>query len=111
MFDKKTCGSGIKNENMSNKQLAEKLHKPIIRKCEKGKVHSPFIDNTLCADLADMWFISEFNAGIRFYYVFLTFLVNTHGLFLWKTKKVNGITNAFQKILDKSKQTMGWQRQ
>ena len=32
-FDKKTFGSGTKNENMSNKQLAEELHKPIIKKC------------------------------------------------------------------------------
>ena len=31
-FDKKTSGSGIKNENMSDQQLAEELHKPIIRK-------------------------------------------------------------------------------
>ena len=31
-FDKKTSDSGIKNKNMSNKQLAKELHKPIIRK-------------------------------------------------------------------------------
>ena len=31
-FDKTTCGNGIKNENMSYQQLAEELHKPIIRK-------------------------------------------------------------------------------
>ena len=44
-FEKKTSGSGIKNENNSNKELAEKLHKPINRKSGKIKVHSPFIDN------------------------------------------------------------------
>ena len=27
-FDKKTFGSGIKNENMLDQQLAEELHKP-----------------------------------------------------------------------------------
>ena len=32
----------------------------------------------------------------------LIFLVNTHGLFLWKIKKGTTITNAFQKILKKS---------
>ena len=26
------AGSGIKNENVSNKELAEELHKPVIRK-------------------------------------------------------------------------------
>ena len=36
-FDKKTSGSGIKNENISNKELAEELDKPIIRKLQKQK--------------------------------------------------------------------------
>ena len=31
----KTSGSGIKNKNMLNKQLAEELDKPIIRKFEQ----------------------------------------------------------------------------
>ena len=30
VFDKKTSGSGTKNENISNIELAEELHKPII---------------------------------------------------------------------------------
>ena len=34
-FDKKTAGRAIKNKIMSNKELAEKLHKPNIRKFEK----------------------------------------------------------------------------
>ena len=37
-FDKKTSGSGIKNENISNNELAEELHKPVIRKFKKKKV-------------------------------------------------------------------------
>ena len=45
IFDKMSPGSGIKNENMSDQQLAEKLHKPIIRKFNKREVNSPFIDN------------------------------------------------------------------
>ena len=36
-FDKKSSGSGIKNENMLDKQLAEELCKPIIRKFKNGK--------------------------------------------------------------------------
>ena len=41
-----------------NKDLAEELHKPIIKNIEKKKVPSPFIDNILGADLADMQLIS-----------------------------------------------------
>ena len=53
-FDKKTSDRGIKNENISNKKLAEELHKPIIRKCKKRKVDSTFIDNIWGTDLADI---------------------------------------------------------
>ena len=58
--------SAIKNESMSNKQLAEELHEPIICKFEKGKVHSAFTDNVWGTDLADIQLISKFNKGIRF---------------------------------------------
>ena len=34
-FDKKTSGSGIKNEIKQNEQLAKELHTPIIKKFKK----------------------------------------------------------------------------
>ena len=39
---------------LPNEQLAEELHKPIIKKFKKVKVYSLFKDNILGADLADM---------------------------------------------------------
>ena len=51
-FDKKSSGSGITNE--FNHQLANELHKPIIRKFKKRKVYSSFKDNIWGVDLADM---------------------------------------------------------
>ena len=36
-FDKKSAGSGIKNEFKQNQQLAEELHKTIIREFKKEK--------------------------------------------------------------------------
>ena len=66
-FDKKTSGNGIKNENMSDKQLAEEFHKPIIKKLKKRKLQSPFIDNIWGADIADMQLINKFNKGICFF--------------------------------------------
>ena len=65
-FDKQILGQTVKNENISIKELAEKLHKPVIRKFEKRKVHSPFIDNIWGADLADIQLVSKFNEGLRF---------------------------------------------
>ena len=37
LLDKKASGGVIKNEIISNKELAEELNKPIIRKFEKEK--------------------------------------------------------------------------
>ena len=42
---KNTFGGTIKNENMSNKELAEEIHKPINRKFNKRKVYSSYMDN------------------------------------------------------------------
>ena len=39
-LDKKTSGSAAKSEIIRKKQLAEELHKPIVRKFEKRKVNS-----------------------------------------------------------------------
>ena len=44
-LDTKTSGGTVKNQNISNKKLAEELHKRIIRKFKKRRVHSTFIDN------------------------------------------------------------------
>ena len=83
-FDKKTSRGDIKN--IPNKELPEEFHKPIIREFDKRKVHSPFIDNIWGADLADMQLIHKLK-DLDFYYVLLIFLVNMHGLFLWKIKR------------------------
>ena len=39
-FDKKNSGGAIKKKILQNEELAEELHRPIIRKFEKRKVHS-----------------------------------------------------------------------
>ena len=73
-FDKRTSGGAatlaskfaVKNEIVSNKELAEELQKPIIRKINKRKVRSPFIDNIWGVDLADMQLTSKFNKGFTF---------------------------------------------
>ena len=86
----------------SNKELAEELQKPIIRKFEKRKAHSPFIDNIWGADLADMQLISKLNKGIRF----LLFVIDICSKYAWiiplKDEKSITITNAFQKDLKES---------
>ena len=95
--------SAIKNENISDKELAEELHKPIIRKFNKRKAHSSFIDKIWGADLADMKLISKFNEVFKF----LLFIIDIYSKYAWviplKDEKGITITNAFPKILNESK--------
>ena len=92
--------SAVKNENMS--ELPEELHKPIIRKLKKGKVHSFFIDNTWGADLADMQLISKFNKGIHFLLCMIDIFTKYAWIIPLKDKKSITITNAFQKVIKES---------
>ena len=80
-FDKKPQGKGLAN-NKENIQLANELHKPIIRKFNKRKVYSSLRDNIWGVDLADMQLLSKFNKGFRFLlliFLLLIFSVNMLG--------------------------------
>ena len=103
-FDKKSVDSGV-NMHANNERsldLAEELHKPIIRKLKKRTVYSGFKDNIWGADLADMQLISKFNKGFRF----LLCAIDIFSKYAWvvplKDKKGVSIVDALQKILDKS---------
>ena len=102
-FDKKSKGSSIKNDIKENQQLANELHKPIIRKFKKRKVYSSFKDNIWGVDLADMQLISKYNKGIRYLLCAIN-LFSKHAFVVpLKDKKGTTVVNAFQSILDKSK--------
>ena len=82
---------------MPNQQLANELHKPIIRKSKKRRVYSSFKDNIWCVDLADVQ-ISKYNKRFRY----LLCAINLFSKCAWvlplKDKKGGTIVNAFQKI-------------
>ena len=98
-FDNKSPGGAIKRETISNQQSTEELHKPIIRKFGKRKVHSSFTDNIWGTDLADMQLISKYDKGFRF----LLCVLDIYSKYTWvvplKDKKGITIANAFQKFL------------
>ena len=102
-FDKKSKGSGIKNEIEENQQLANELHKPIIRKFKKRKVYSSFKENIWSADLADMQLISKCNKRSRYLLCAIDLFNKYAFAFPLKDKKGTTIVNAFQSILDNSK--------
>ena len=104
--DKKSVGSGAKHVNTKitpqNQQLAEELHKPIIRKFKKRKVCATFKDNIWDVDLADMQLLSKYNKAIRF----LLCVVDIFSKYAWvvplKDKKSISIAKVFQIILKQS---------
>ena len=77
-FDKKSARSGFVNNNnndikqnrrsldLAALQLANELHKPIIRKFKKRKLYFSFKDNIWGVDLANMQLLSKFKKGFRF---------------------------------------------
>ena len=98
-FDKKSKGSGITNE--LNYQLANELHKPVIKNFKKRKVYSSFKDNIWGVDLADMQSLSRYNKGFKY----LLCAIDLFSKYAWvipiKDKKVTSIVNAFKKIVSK----------
>ena len=74
-FDKKSKGSGLKE----NQQLADELHKPIIRNFRKRNFYSSFKGSIWGVDLADMQLVSKFNNGFRF----LLCVVDLLGKYAW----------------------------
>ena len=99
--DKKSVGSGAKLIPQ-NEQLADELHKPIVRKFKKRKVYSALKDNIWGADLADMQLLSKYNKGTRF----LSCVIDIFSKYAWvvslKDKKGISIVKAFQSILKQS---------
>ena len=103
-FDKKPKGSGLKQNQekfhlgifLQNSQLANQLHKLVIRKFRK-KVYSSFNDNIWGVDLADMQLISKSNKGIRYRLCVIDLFSKYAWVLPLKDKKEVSILNAFQK--------------
>ena len=93
LFDKKSSGSGVdvslanKSATEPNYQLANELHKQIIRKLNRQKKYSSFRDNIWGADLADMQSLSKTNKETSIYCVQLICLVNVRGCSFKRQKR------------------------
>ena len=58
----KKAGSGVS----VNEQLAEELHKPVIKNFKRRKVYPKFKDNIWAADLAEMGSLSSKNKNVKY---------------------------------------------
>ena len=64
-FDKKSSGSDVAATE-PNFELANELHRQIIRKCKKRKVNLLFRNNFWDVGLADMQSLSKYNKGMKY---------------------------------------------
>ena len=101
-FDKKSSCGAIKSEIILNQQLADKLHKLIIRNIQKRKVYPSFKDSILVAELADMQLLSKYNKRIYFLLCAFDIYGKYAGIVPLKYEKGITITNAFQKVINES---------
>ena len=86
----------------SSSILADELHKPVIKKFNKRKVHSQFKDNIWGVDLADKQSLSRKNKGIK-YLLCAIYLYSKYAFVVpLKGKKGISIVNAFDKIIKQS---------
>ena len=109
LFDKKSSGSGVdasltnKSATEPNYQLANELHKQIIRKFNRRKNYSSFRDNIWGADLADMQSLSKTNKGIKYLLCAVDLFSKCAWVVPLKDKRGITIVNAFQKIISKGR--------
>ena len=98
-FDKNYSESGVATD--PNYQLANDLHRYIIRNFKRRKVYSSFIDNIWGVDLTDMQLPSKYNKGIKY----LLCAIDLFSKYAWvaslKDKRGITIVNAFEKIISK----------
>ena len=97
IFDKRTRGSGLKCDKRlnENKQLAEELHKPIIKNFKRRKVYSSFKDHIWGVDLADIPLISKFNKGIKYLLCAFDLFSRYSWVIPLKNKKGDSIVEGF----------------
>ena len=108
-FDIKSMGSGTAGSSSlkcttepNSLILADELHKPVIKKYNKRKVHSQFQDNIWGVDLADMQSLSKKNKRIKYLLCAIDLFSKYAFVVPLKDKKGTSITNAFNKIIKQS---------
>jgi hypothetical protein len=91
-------GSDKKSSIKWSDELAEELHKPVIKHFRKRKVIVQGVDKIWAADLVDMQSFAEFNDGVRY----LLCVIDIFSKYGWivplKNKTGAAVASAFEKI-------------
>ena len=108
-LDKKPSGNGVdtslanKSATEPNYQLANELHRQIIKKFKKPKVYSSFRYNIWGVDLADIQSLNKYNKGIKYLLCAIDLFRKYTCIVPLKDKRGITIADAFQKIISKGR--------
>ena len=103
-FDKKI--ESVKTSQVTanvNEVLAQKLHKPMIKKFKRRKVYARFKDNIWAANLVEMGSLSSKNRGVKY----LSCVIDVFSKYLWvkplTDKKAKTVLHSFIETVNESK--------
>ena len=85
-----------------SEQLAEELHKPVIKKFKRRKVYARFKDNIWAADLAEMESLSSKNKNVKYLLCVIDVFTKYAWVKLLKNKNGKIVLNVFIKIVNES---------
>ena len=83
-------------------QLAEELHKPVIKKFKLRKVYARLKDDIWAADLPEMESLSSKNKNVKYFLSVIGFFTKIAWIKPLKDKKGKTVLNAFIEIVNKS---------
>ena len=101
---KRRFGWGKKNNTTWTDQLADELHKPIIKNFPKRKVYANGIDKIWAADLVEMQAFSNFNRGVRYLLTVIDVFSKYDWMLPLKDKTRKSVADTFKEIFKKSEQ-------
>ena len=84
-----------------NEQLAEELHKPVIKKFKRRKVYGRFKDNIWAAALGEMESLSPKNENVKHLLYVIDIFTKYTSVKLLKDKKGITVLNVFIEIVNK----------
>ena len=89
-------------------QLAEELHKPVIKKFRKRSVYVKGIDKIFAADLVDMQAFSRFNNGVKYLLTVIDIFSKYGWMIPLKSKTGEEVASALKKIFKERKPDKLW---
>ena len=81
-----------------NEQLAEELHKPVIKEFKRRKVYARFKDNIWAAGLTEMGSLSSKNKNVKYSLCVIDVFTKCEWVKPLKDKKGKTVLNAFIEI-------------